>query len=229
MDNAIGDIQITEALKHKYKSLYNSVPTSDTEMQSLYSIVNSGSNRNQQQDIFMTSDIIAQCIKRLKRRKSDGNYGFISDHLINGGKRLHILLFMLFKSMLIHGYNANDLVLSSIISIPKDIRSSLGSSDNYRGISLFNGICTLFDYVIMHTCNDYLFTSDMQFGFKPQHSTTICSLVYHEIINHYMSNNNNVYSCLLDASKAFDKVHYGKLFHILLNQKVLFCIINYYY
>ena len=41
---------------------------------------------------------------------------------------------MLFKSMLIHGYNANDLVLSSIISIPKDIRSSLSSSDNYRGI-----------------------------------------------------------------------------------------------
>ena len=140
------------------------------------------------------------------------------------GKRLHILLSMLFKSMLIHGYNANDLALSSIISIPKDIRSSLSSSDNYRGIYLFIGICKLFDYVIMHTCNDYLYTSDMQFGFQPQHSTTRCSLVYHEIINHYMSNNSNVYSCLLDASKAFYKVHYGKLFHILLNRKVPFCI-----
>ena len=39
MDIAIGDIQITEVLKHKYTSLYNSVPTSDAEMQSLYSIV----------------------------------------------------------------------------------------------------------------------------------------------------------------------------------------------
>ena len=92
--------------------------------------------------------------------------------------------------MLIHGYNANDLVLSSIISISKDIHSSLSSCDNYRGISLFNGICKLFDYVIMHTY--YLYTSDMQFGFKPQYSTTICSLVYAEIINHYMSNNSNV-------------------------------------
>ena len=36
MDNAIGDIQITDVLKqHKYNSLYNSVPTSDAEMQSL--------------------------------------------------------------------------------------------------------------------------------------------------------------------------------------------------
>ena len=41
-----------------------------------------------------------------------------------------------------------------------------------------------------------------------------------------MSNNSNVYSCLLDVSKDFDKVHYGKLFHILLNQKVPFCIIQ---
>ena len=117
MDNAIGDIQITEVLKYKYKSLYNSVPTSDAEMQYLYSIVNNGINRDQLQDIYVTSDIFAQCIKRLKRSKSDGNYGFKSDHLINGGKRLHILLSMLFKSMLIHGYNANDLVSSSIISI----------------------------------------------------------------------------------------------------------------
>ena len=75
--------------------------------------------------------------------------------------------------MLIHGYNANDIVLSSIISIPKDIRSSLTSSDNYRGISLFNWICKLFDYDIMHTCNDYLYNSDMQFGFKPQHCAAL--------------------------------------------------------
>ena len=142
-----------------------------------------------------------------------------SDYLINGGKRLHILLSMLFGSMLIHGYNANDLVLTSIISIPKDIRSSLNSSDNYRGISLFNGICKLFDYVIMHTFNDYLYTSDMQFGFKPQHSTTMCSLVYHEIINNYMSNNSNVYSYLLDASKDFDKVDYGKIISYIIESK----------
>ena len=54
----------------------------------------------------------------------------------------------------------------------------------------------------------------------------MCSLVYHEIINHYMTNNSNVYSCLLDTSKAFDKVHYGKLFYILLYRKVPFCIIR---
>ena len=147
-------------------------------MQCLYLIVSNGINRDHLvlQNIYVSTDIIAQFIKRLKISRSDGNYGFKSDYLINGSKILYILLSMLSRSMLIHGYNANDLVLSFIISIPKHIHSSLSSSDNYRGISLFNGICKLFDYVIMHTCNDYLCTSDMQFGFKPQHSTTICSL-----------------------------------------------------
>ena len=54
----------------------------------------------------------------------------------------------------------------------------------------------------------------------------MCSLVYHEIINHFVSNSSNVYSCLLDASKGFDKLHYVKLFHILLNRKVPFLIIR---
>ena len=112
---------------------------------------------------------------------------------------MHILLSMLFKSMLIHDYN--DIVLSSIISIPKDIRSSLSSSDNYRGISSFIGICTLFDYVIMHTCNDYLYTSYMQFGFKPQQ----CAALFITKSLTIMSNNRNVYSCLFDASKALIK------------------------
>ena len=66
--------------------------------------------------------------------------------------------------MLIHGYHANDLVLFSIISITVYICYSLSSGDNYRGISLFNAIYKLFDFVIMHTCNDYFYISDIQFG-----------------------------------------------------------------
>ena len=117
--------------------------------------------------------------------------------------------------MLQHGYNAKDLILSSIISIPKDMKSSLSSSTNYRGISLFNAIGKVFDYVILLISNTCFQTSDMQFGFKQQHSTVMCSLLYHEVINHYLCNGSNVYSCLLDASKAFDKVHYGTMFSIL--------------
>ena len=53
----------------------------------------------------------------------------------------------------------------------------------------------------------------------------MCSLAYYEVINHYLCNHSNVCSCLLDASKAFDCVHYDKLLNIYLYKKVPFVII----
>ena len=67
--------------------------------------------------------------------------------------------------MLVHGYNPSDLLLSTIIYIPKDLKGSLSKSDNYRGFSLVNSICKLFDYVIINLYDKQLKTSDMQFGF----------------------------------------------------------------
>ena len=94
----------------------------------------------------------------------------------------------------------------------------LSCSTNYMGISLFNAIGKVFDYAILLISNTCFQTSDMQFGFKQQHSTVMCTLLYHEVINHYLCNGSNVYRCLLDASKALDKVHYGTMFSILLNK-----------
>ena len=62
--------------------------------------------------------------------------------------------------------------------------------------------------------------------FKEKHSTSLCTLMYSEIINHYTNNKSNVYSCLLAASKAFDLVHFGKLFRILLSMDIPRCIIR---
>ena len=53
-------------------------------------------------------------------------------------------------------------------------------------------------------------SSDVQFGFKQGHSTTLRILI---------CDGNNVYSCLLDA-KAFDRVHYGSLLRLLLKNKI---------
>ena len=84
----------------------------------------------------VTPGLMALCITKLKSGKSDGNKGFTSDHLNNSGTRLCILTSLLFKSILFHGYPPHELLLSTIVSIPKDIKSSLSSADNYRGISL---------------------------------------------------------------------------------------------
>ena len=119
------------------------------------------------------------------------------------------------SSMLVHGYNAADLLSSTIISIPKDARGDMSRSDNYRGIALFNSICKLFDIILMKKCSVVLCTSDQQFAFKANHSTTLCTGILMETATHFVNNNSCVYSCFLDASKAFDKVHYGKLFNLM--------------
>ena len=48
----------------------------------------------------------------------------------------------------------------------------------------------------------------------------MCTVILREVIQNYIEGHINVYCCLLDASKAFDKVHYGKLFTILLARNV---------
>ena len=62
-------------------------------------------------------------INRLKRNKDEGSIGCKCDHLINFGKRL--LLFLLFKAILYHGYSPPELITFTIVLVPKDVKESL--------------------------------------------------------------------------------------------------------
>ena len=86
--------------------------------------------------------------------------------------------------------------------------------DNYREISLSNSINKVCNYVIIELYQNTLVSSDMQFAYKSQHSTALCSVGYLETLQYYRQNGSQVCSCLLDASKAFDHIHYWKLFNI---------------
>ena len=81
MDDVNGKNNITELLLlNKYKTLYNSVPTSDAELSSIKDIVNEGIINHQLQGILITPYIISDCVKQLNKAKDDGNHGFKSDH-----------------------------------------------------------------------------------------------------------------------------------------------------
>ena len=169
---------------------------------------------------------VVNAVKMLNPGEGDGSKGFSSDHVIHGSHRLYVLLSLLFNAMLVHGFTPDDLLESVIISIPKDPRGAMSSSNNYRGISLCSCFCKLFDLIVINMCSDKLQTSELQFAFKKKHSTVQCTTVVKDVVANYMSRGTDVYCCLLDASKAFDKIHFGKLFSLLIKRNLPASIIR---
>ena len=58
----------------------------------------------------------------------------------------------------------------------------------------------------------------LQFGFQKGCSTVQCTWAVQETISSYLRKGSEVYCCLLDFSKAFDKVNFDKLFQKLLER-----------
>ena len=91
IDNAVGKVEIAELLAEKYKYLYNSVPTMESELYEINSTIKNHIT-NVDVNVAITPHIIETRTKRLKRGKDDGNHGFKSDHIINGSKKLFLYL-----------------------------------------------------------------------------------------------------------------------------------------
>ena len=48
----------------------------------------------------------------------------------------------------------------------------------------------------------------------------MCTLVLKEIVRYYYNICSNVFSCYIDATKAFDRVRYDKLFNLLIDRGI---------
>ena len=156
-------------------------------------------------------------IDALKQGKKEEN-GLYSNHFKHGTKRLSIILSLFFNSMLIHGIAPDELLQGTMIPLIKDTRGKKQCSDNYRALTIGTGMAKILDIIILNQQKEKLSTSDLQFGFKEKLSTTMCTFMALETIERYTNNGNDVHVVLLDASKAFDRVDYLKLFNKLLNR-----------
>ena len=122
--------------------------------------------------------------------------------------------------MLTHSYVPGDMLLSALVPIPKSKKKSPNDSNNYRSIALSSILAKVMDNIILMKHGHLLHTSDLQFGFKPNHSTIQCTFVMQEVVDYYMRRGSPCHAILLDASKAFDRVEYVKLFRLLVKRKL---------
>ena len=84
----------------------------------------------------------------------------------------------------------------------------------------------------MNLIESHLITKDNQFGFKKKHSTDLCIFTVKSVIKYYNLYNSPVYSCFLDASKAYDRVNHWELFKKLLkrsNSVIILRILMFWY
>jgi len=90
----------------------------------------------------------------------------------------------------------------------------------YRAISISPIISKIFEHCILSRYGDFLATSPNQFGFKKNLSCGHAIYSVRKVVDHYVSAGSTVNVCLLDLSKAFDKVNRYGLYTKLMNRSV---------
>ena len=154
--------------------------------------------------------------QKLKPGKSDGFDGLTSDYLINASPLFYVYLSHLFTNMLYYCFTPKSFCISTMIPIPKGSYKDTSDLRNYRGIALSSLLSKLFDSCII-SLNTVVFKSDdLQFTYKKSCSTIQCVSMVTEVIDYYQNNGSPVYMCMLDASKAFDRVNLLTLQNIVL-------------
>ncbi len=112
--------------------------------------------------------------------------------------------------IIVHGYIPTDLLLGTLISLPKDKRGNMCDSDNDRDICLCSCITQLLEWCMLIRYNTKLETLVLQFSFKAGYSKVMNSLAMKEVINYHWNRHSKVYVALIDAAKAFDMVRYDR-------------------
>ena len=70
------------------------------------------------------------------------------------------------------------------------------------------------DNIIITSQRNVIKTSDLQFGYKSNCSTIMCSTLVIETIQYFTQMQSPVYVIFIDASKAFDRLCHVELFNI---------------
>ena len=210
---------IPEYLAGKYEQLYNQVDDKSELLGLEHDLSERFSEDSLQFVDRISATAIAKAVRdKLKPGKTDPVSGITSDYLIHAPAELFEILSKCFQSFIIHAHVSGFLLISSMVPLLKDKLGDITSSNNYRSIAISSLIMKIFDLVIISEFSEYLNLDDLQFSYQSEVSTSMCTWVAVESISYFLRNDSEVYTCLMDMSKAFDTVQHSHLFKKLLEQ-----------
>ncbi len=204
--------EIADHFASKYSTLYNSAVYDDHVFKLMSESIDD--NIDDSQDVFYAPHDIGKAISCLKNSKQDGMYDLMSDNFVHAPVCFYSHVADFFNACIRHGFMPNRMLVSTMIPIPKGSKNE-SLSENYRAIALCVLFLKIFEYCLLNGNRDKLLVSGLQFAYKPEHSTSQCTWLAKEVISHYKNRGSDVYACLLDCSKAFDKVKHDVLFKML--------------
>ena len=140
-----------------------------------------------------------------------------SDCVKKSPDNLFSFLSTIIQAFLIHGRVTLFLLLATLVPLVKDKLATLNDSKNYRSIAMSSLILKLLDWIILLLFGVSLGVDELQFAYQPGSSTSMCTWAAVETIDYFMRNGTEVYTCLMDMTKAFDLVKHSLLFKKLID------------
>ena len=164
----------------------------------------------------VTPAVLKKAASNLKNKKNDPYFQCASEFIKNGPDILFEYLSLIIRCFLSHGHVSIYLLIATIVPIIKNKLSSPNFSKNYRSVALSSLTLKLLDWIILVLHGDSLAVHELQFAYQMESSTTMCTWGAIETVGYFVRNGSEVFTCLMDNTKAFDKVQYSVLFTKLL-------------
>ena len=219
IDDVHGASNISNHFKNIYEQLYNEQGDIGEDLiNRIRGKVATEADEAKATLALVTADLVKTAVKKLKPDKADVSGNFTSDCLKSAPDIFFEKLSSIFRTCLLHGYMSHDLLVCALSPIVKDPNGDISSSKNYRGIAISSLVLKVFDNCLLLLFGKLLSNDVLQFGFQKGCSTVQCTWAVQETISNYLRKGSEVYCCLLDFSKAFDKVNFESLFQKLLER-----------
>ena len=218
--NADGEEEIVDKFREVYSALYSSAG-SESDMQSLRQKIQMMIGAESVQEVAkVTGSVVKEAALTMKPGKGDVTGGFSSDAILHAPDILFEHLAAVFRSFLFHGTMTSSLLACSFLPLLKSSLKDPADTGSYRAIAGSNLFLKLFDKVILLVWGHLLSSDSLQFGFKRKTSTTQCSWLVTEVVQHYLRNGTQPIVTVLDCSKAFDTCRFSTLFARLVDKGV---------